>query len=165
MDSWDFEASWSTSLKVISISATLLLVAIPIFMALERDLPPVEMTLLAALPILVLGSTLLFTVRGYSLSGGFLLVRRLLWTTRVDLSGLRSARVDPDAMKGSIRTLGNGGLFSFSGRFTGRRLGPYRALVTDQTSCVVLVTDRGTVVVSPSSPESFAELARSIIHG
>lgn len=164
MATWDFEAPWSTTLKVVSFSATLIMLAIPVFMVLERDLPPTEMGFLAALPILVLGSTLLFTVRGYSISGDYLLIRRLLWTTRVDLSGIRSAAVDPDAMKGSIRTLGNGGLFSFSGRFRNRRLGSYRAFVTDQTSCVVLVTDRGTMVVSPSSPEYFVELVRSAIH-
>ena len=164
MGTWDFEAPWSTTLKLVSFSATLFLIALPVFMALEQDLPPDEMVFLAVLPIIFLGATVPFTIRGYSLSGNCLMVRRLFWTTRVDLSGLRSAKVDPDAMKGSMRTMGNGGLFSFSGHFRNKRLGSYRAFVTDQKSCVVLVTDLRTIVVSPSSPEYFVELARSAIH-
>jgi len=163
MEAWEFEAPWGTALKLISLSTTILMLIIPGFLSMAGERPDWEMAAVVALSVTVLGATLLFTVRGYSLQGSVLRIRRLLWSTRVDLSGLRSAIVDPDAMKSAIKTFGNGGLFSFTGRFRSRRLGPFRAFVTDLSSCVVLVTDAGTVVISPGAPDRFAELARSLL--
>jgi len=162
-DGWEFEAPWGTALKLMSAGASLVLLAVPLFLLMEGDRPLVEMAAAVALPVVVLGATLLYTVRGYSLKGNTLQIRRLLWNTRVDLSGLRSATVDPDAMKRSVRVFGNGGLFSFTGRFRSRSLGSFKAFVTDMSACVVLVTDRDTVVISPGSPERFVELASSLI--
>jgi hypothetical protein len=164
MDGWEFEAPWGTALKLMSTAASLVLIAIPGFLLLDGSRPLPEMAAAVALPLVVLGGTLMYTVRGYSLSGDTLKVRRLFWNTRVDLAGLRSATVCPDAMKGAVRVFGNGGLFSFSGRFRSRRLGSFKAFVTDVSACVVLVTGRDTVVISPGSPERFAELASSLVH-
>jgi hypothetical protein len=163
MEGWEFEAPWGTALKLISAGASLVLLAVPFVLLIEGDRPFMELAASVALPVVVLGVTLLFTIRGYSLTGDTLRIRRLLWNTRVDLSGLRSADMDPDAMKGAVRVFGNGGLFSFTGRFRSRRLGSFKAFVTDMSACVVLVTDRDTVVISPGSPERFVELASSLV--
>lgn len=106
-------------------------------------------------PVLTL-ICLLFTVRGYSLVPHGLLVHRLLWQTRIDLTGLRSATVDPTAFRGAIRTCGNGGLFSFSGFYWSKRLGAFRPYVTNLRRGVVLRLPSRTVVVSPDDPEAFA---------
>jgi hypothetical protein len=99
----------------------------------------------------------LLTVRGYSVTPESILVRRLLWATRLPRAGLTSATYAPDAMAHSIRLFGNGGLFGVVGWFKNRVLGRYRAWVTDPRHTVVLrYTDR-TVVVSPSPPERFVE--------
>jgi hypothetical protein len=82
-------------------------------------------------------------------------IKRLFWETRLPLAGLNALRHDPQAMQGSIRTFGNGGLYSFTGRFRSRRLGPYRAFVTDPGRSVVLVFRDQTVLVSPAEPERF----------
>ena len=50
---------------------------------------------------------------------------------------------------------GNGGLFSFSGRFRNREVGPYRAFVTDWTRAVVLFVPGRAIVVSPADPAAF----------
>lgn len=163
MYEWEFDAPWGTALRLTSGAATLILLAIPFFLLLEGGRPLLEMAAAAALPIVVLGVTLLYTVRGYSLQGDTLQIRRLLWSTRLDLSGLRSVTVDPEAMKGAVRVFGNGGLFSFTGRFRSRRLGSFRAFVTDMSVGVVLVTERDTVVISPGSPERFTELASGLV--
>lgn len=160
METWEFDAPWGTPLRLISTFASLVLLSVPVIVILTGQRPASEIAAGIALPVVALGATLLFTVRGYSIEGGSLLVRRLLWSTRIDLAGLRSATADPEAMSGAIRTFGNGGLFSFTGRFRSRRLGSFRAFVTDMSSCVVLILERGTVVVSPDSPERFVELAR-----
>ena len=98
----------------------------------------------------------LFIVRGYTVTPDAILVHRLLWTTRLPLAGLQSAQFEPNAMRWSIRTFGNGGFFSFSGFYRNKLLGAYRAFVTDRNRTVVLRYSGRTVVVSPSSPEEFA---------
>ena len=98
----------------------------------------------------------LFVIRGYTVTPNAILVHRLLWTTRLPLAGLQSVQFEPNAMQRSIRTLGNGGFFSFSGFYRNKLLGAYRAFVTDRHQTVVLRYSGRTVVVSPSSPEEFA---------
>ncbi len=115
-----------------------------------------------ALPVAILAGTALFAVRGYVLTRDAILVRRPLWTTRLPLKDLQSAKFEAGAMRGSIRTFGNGGLFAFTGHFRSRTLGRYRAYVTDLQRTVVLRFPSSTVVLSPSMPEEFVEALRSI---
>jgi Bacterial PH domain len=73
-------------------------------------------------------------------------------------SGLESARIEPNAMRSSIRTFGNGGFFSFSGFYWNKALGVYRAFVTDPRRAVVLrYSSKRTVVLSPVSPQDFID--------
>ena len=68
---------------------------------------------------------------------------------------LISIEPDPNAMKGSIRTFGNGGFFSFSGRFRNSQLGSYRAFATDPKRAVVIKTEKRTFVITPQDPDDF----------
>jgi len=99
---------------------------------------------------------LTYLVRGYEMSGGELRIWRLFWKTKIDLSGLISVDVNPDAMSKSLRTFGNGGLFSFSGAFWNKSLGQYRAYATNPANAVVLRFQSNIVVVTPEGPEQFA---------
>ena len=94
-------------------------------------------------------------VRGYTITRDELLIRRLFWTTRLPLAGLKSAEIVPQAMSRSLRTCGNGGGFSFTGWYWSKTLGSYRAFVTDLNRTVVLRFEKRTVVVSPAEPEDF----------
>lgn len=97
----------------------------------------------------------LFTVRGYAVLPDAILVQRLFWVTRLPRGGLHSARVEPQAMRGSVRLFGNGGFFAFSGLYRNARLGVYRAFVTDRDRTVVLRYAGRTIVLSPDAPEEF----------
>src|SRR4029079_2870086 len=70
----------------------------------------------ALLPVVVPLACALFTIRGYDLTPDEVLVQRLFWSPHLPRAGMQSAEVAPNAMRGSIRTFGNGGFFSFSGR-------------------------------------------------
>jgi hypothetical protein len=94
--------------------------------------------ILAALRTIEIHTASFRTVRGYTVTSDTILVQRLFWTTRLPLAGLQSARFEPEAMRWSIRTFGNGGLFSFTGCFRNKLLGAYRAFVTDPRRAVVL---------------------------
>jgi hypothetical protein len=152
-----FGAPWSRSLVVMSSVLTLVVAGVS---ALQAYLLDGIMRWNGVLLLALVFCCALFTVRGYTITDDELLVHRLLWSTRVPLSGLQSAAFEPDAMRGSIRTFGNGGLFSITGRFRSKSLAAYRAFVTDQQRTVVLRFAERTVVVSPAAPEEFVrELA------
>ena len=157
-----FEAApWSNSLRLISGFSTLVLVAVaialPDWLAQAGRAPfTAELrALLPFLPLAILAGALLFMVRGYELDGKFLLVQRLLWSTRVPLEGLQVAWQDPACMRRSMRIFGNGGLYSITGYYRNTVLGGYRAFVTDGSLAVVLKMPARVVVVSPGRPEQF----------
>src|SRR5439155_8624663 len=150
----NYKAHWSTSLVVISSLATVLCLGITLYMVgyfhgwLRWE---------GFLPLSIILISALFTIRGYTVTPDAILVHRLCWTTRVPLAGLESVQVEPEAMRDSIRTFGNGGLFSFTGCFRNKPLGAYRAYVTDPHQTVVLRFPKRTVVVSPATPQEFVD--------
>jgi hypothetical protein len=153
-----YKAPWSRSLISISLLASGLCIAAAISVAWSGR------PWAALLPLTLVGGAILFTIRGYTVTADAILVHRLFWTTRLPLTGLQSAAVDPEAMRRSIRTFGNGGLFSFSGWYRNSALGAYRAFVTDTHRSVVLHFAARTVVVSPSAPKDFVHHVQSARH-
>lgn len=157
-----FDAPWATMVKVVTVCATGVLgyAAFGVGRRYSYGSAPLWLWFLTSvLPLLLLAGGLLFTVRGYRLEPGRLLVQRLLWSTPVDLAGLRSARHDPEAMRRSLRLLGNGGMFAIAGLFSNRQLGRYRAFATNPKNAVVLDFGERKVVVTPGRPE---ELVRQL---
>lgn len=155
-----FPARWSRLLIGMTAVASLILVAVVVLLQVPLG-TPVGM-LARLLPLAILVGSLLFTIRGYELAGRELRIRRLLWSTVVELGGLESVVADPAATRRSIRTFGNGGLFSFSGWFRNKTLGSYRAWITDHRNAVVLRFPRRTLVVSPSDPAAFVERVKQL---
>ena len=152
-----YEAPWSTSLIVTSVLTTVLCLGVTAgtWLNLAGMHPPGTLGYIVTLPLGILFGTALFTIRGYSISSDSILVHRLLWSTVLPRAGLESVQVEPDAMLGSLRTFGNGGAFSFTGFFYNKRLGSYRAYVTDPRRTVILRYANRRVVLSPASPEDF----------
>ena len=130
-------------------------VSVGAWLGLAAKHPPGVLGCVVLLPLVLLFGTALFTIRGYSISSDSILVHRLLWSTVLPRAGLESAEVELDAMRGSLRTFGNGGAFSFTGFYYNKRLGSYRAYVTDPHRTVVLRYANRRVVLSPATPEDF----------
>lgn len=162
-----YQAPWGRALIVISGLLIVLSVASVVGMPLILGSGPPGLALLAqwTLPVIVL-CCLPFMIRGYVITDEAILIRRLFWTTRLDLAGLESAESVPKAMNKSLRTCGNGGVFSFTGWYWSKSLGFFRAFVTDLNRTVVLRFRCRTVVVSPVSPEGFvSELNERLTSG
>jgi hypothetical protein len=150
-----FSAPWGRGLKWTSALSTLMCIALAAYALLR--LPPafLQTTLLWTLtPLLLVPlGALLFVVKGYTVHPSELIIHRLFWDTCFPLAGLRSADAVPNAMRGSMRLWGNGGLFCFTGRYWSRSLGHYRAFVNDWQQCVVLRLADKTIVLSTDDPE------------
>ncbi len=158
-----FGAPWGKLLIVMTAIGCITLIGLPILtlsVMPSDDAPEYVRILMIVVFPLILAITALFTVRSFDVHQDVILVRRLLWSSRLAYEGLRSVEVDPDAMKGSIRTMGNGGLFSFTGLYRSKRLGNFRAYATDMKCSVILKYEDRTVVVTPESPEEFADMVR-----
>jgi hypothetical protein len=153
----NYKAPWSKLLIIVSVLSTLLCLAIafltPLLPAAKHG-GEIGMALRWLLLLLV-PVCALFTVRGYRITPDAILVRRLLWSTRLPRAGLQSAAFEPGIMCKSIRTCGNGGFFSFTGWYWNKTLKSYRAFVTDTRLAVVLRYESRTIVVSPEEPEAF----------
>ncbi|MEI8341522.1 MAG: PH domain-containing protein [Verrucomicrobiota bacterium] len=152
-----YKAPWCKALIVVSILATLLCFGIAFGTPLlngPRHHDKIGMWL-RWLPLALVPVCALFTIRGYSITPGEILIHRLLWSTRLPRTGLQSAIFDPSAMCKSIRTCGNGGLYSITGWYWNKTLKSYRAYVTDPKLTVVLRYENRRIVVSPENPEAF----------
>jgi hypothetical protein len=148
-----FKAPWCISLIFVSVLATVLCVGIT--MSTQPWAAKHDHGWLAWLPLALVFGCALFTIRGYTITPDAILVHRLFWATRLPRAALQSARVDPQAMRWSIRTFGNGGFFSATGFYWNKSLGSYRAFVMDPRRAVVLKFAQRTIVVSPDAPEEF----------
>jgi hypothetical protein len=169
MDRFD-AAPWSRLLWGATIFSTVILLAVgyAAWQVIPRvpGKPATELvgTLVAWTSPLVVLIAVLFVVRGFSLERGGrdLVVQRLIWSTVLPLEGLESVGADPELVRGSLRVAGNGGLFSITGIFWNRRLGRYRAFITDPKKVVVLVTPGKTIAVSPDDPKMFVDRVRAL---
>ena len=148
----EHRAPWCRTLVLMSVLVTALCGGLSAWLAFGPQYVPAWVP---ALPVAILAGGALFIVRGYAIAPDGLLIRRLLWTTRLPLAGIESARHDPQAMRGSLRLFANGGLYSFSGWFRSRSLGTYRAFVTDPSRAIVLRVSGKHVLVSPGEPARF----------
>lgn len=159
----EFKAPWGKMLWVMTgLSFTaLVLLPLALYYFPSRPVDPKPLALLI-MPALFLGAAL-FSVRGYVLEPNRLLVKRLLWTTAVDCTGCKNIYHDPEATRGSIRTFGNGGLFAFTGRFRNKKLGSYRAYLTDHKRAVVLELAKRILVVSPHDPTAFIQAFKQFV--
>lgn len=156
-------APWPTTLKLTSIACTMTLGAgsLVLYHVLSGS-PRINPALawLALLPLLILLTSALYIIRGYRLEGSSLIIERPCFSTRINLTGLQSARLDPAACKGSLRLRGNSGLFSFSGLYRNQTLGQYRLYATDIANAVVIVLPHRTLVITPDLPHALLEQLR-----
>jgi hypothetical protein len=160
-----FRAPWATSVKALTGGAAVLLLGISGLQAavLPRQLLGGWPWLFGVgLPAAILVASALFVIRGYTVDPSELRIKRLLWETRIPLESLQRAWAAPDAMSGSLRLFGNGGLFSLTGIFRNKQLGNYRAFAMDPKLAVVLEFPSRKVVVTPDSPEQFLEQLRLV---
>jgi DNA-binding XRE family transcriptional regulator len=108
---------------------------------------------------------LFFSVSGFSVRNGQLLVHRLGWATKFNLTQLSGFEVNAHAMMGSVRLFGNGGIFCFTGYYRNGVIGRFRAYVTDPAKSTVLEFGTHKIVISPDDPEAFVETLRDATKG
>jgi len=159
-----FAAPWSKRLRTISWIATtacLALAAIAIAAAPARSF--IAYALLAGVLIAVPLIAAACRIRGYTLTDAEIHIRRGGWTLRLPLRTLRTVEGSSETMQGSIRLMGNHGLFSFTGWYWNKRLGFHRVYATDPSRAVVLRYPDKIIVITPHDPQHFIMRARTLL--
>src|SRR5258708_30521515 len=145
-------APWATLLIVASAGSCAVLLAVAL--AAAQVIPRLGVAhwvglAVAWIPITVLVGALFFIVTDYELDHRSLAVRRLLWWTRIDLTGLTRVFREPAGFKGSWRVFGNGGVFSFIGILLNQTLGTYPLFVTHSNPLLVMSLSWQALLVHP----------------
>lgn len=97
-----------------------------------------------------------YSPRGYEVSGGAIVIKRLIGNIRLPLADVREVRAGaPGDFTGVIRMWGNGGLFGYYGLFRTAKLGKCSWYVTDRSKTVIVVAANKTVVLSPDNVVGF----------
>lgn len=148
-----FRAPWDRILQLITVATVAFFIALIVY-------NPTWVTLVVCGAIIT--GCAIFMVRGYSIENNQLNIHRLGWTTTVSLAGLQKVEINREAMKGSWRLLGIGGLFGYIGTFRNDLLGNYRAYATNKHNCVIIEFENRTILVTPGAPEDFVEAIQKI---
>lgn len=162
----EFAAPWGKSLKGMSTFVVVLFTAIAVSDYFILRAAKVEWWLHPATTGGLLAIILIclpFVIRGYVVTDEGILIRRLWWNTALPRDTLVSAEVVPNAMSKSLRTCGNGGLFSFTGFYWNKQIGHYKAYVNDLNRTVVVRTKKRTAVLSPDDPQAFAASVNALV--
>lgn len=160
----EFSAPWSRAVRVATGGslAVLLLILMTGLTTGPRHLMLWRLAMVGVPLVLLLGA-LPFMVRGYALTESHIEVRRLGWSSVLPLAGLVAVTGEPEGLRGSVRLLGNGGLFGFSGWFWNRRIGRFRAYATDPGRAVLLrYRDGRKVVLTPHDVQHFIVRVRTL---
>lgn len=114
--------------------------------------------------ILLLALSLLigwgYSVRGYGVERGELLIKRPFQNKVVDLRDIRYAqRADLKDMRKSFRVFGSGGYFGHFGKFYNKKYGSMAWYATDLKNAVLLTLHNGKkLLVTPDAPEEFIQV-------
>jgi hypothetical protein len=100
-----------------------------------------------------------FAPRGFAIGAGRLRFLRNGWPAlEIPLAEIRTiALLDPDALRGSLKLVGMGGLFGHYGFFRSATLGSFRLHATRSRGLVLVRTETRTHVLTPEPPDDFAE--------
>lgn len=147
----------STFQMTVFTSVILLFVAgLQIILGLRRD-STVRILLVGAgsFILVCLAASLLLKVRGYEVTPSQVVAKFGFSSREFPISEIESVTLQPNALRGSRRDMGNGGLWSFLGSFSSPELGKIRAYVSDTRKTVVMKMPEYAVVMSPGDPAAF----------
>lgn len=155
-----FSAPWGRLLKIVSTLSTALVCGVFWLAAPTSSINEslLFQLFLISIPFFLLGSAALFIILRYEISPENIEIVRVVGRVKYPLASIESVEFQPKVTEMSLRTFGNGGMYSISGFFRNTHLGSYRAYVTNSANCVVLRRKQaGPIVISPGEPIEFVE--------
>jgi hypothetical protein len=156
-----FKAEWSTPVIISTVVLLAVVLTAAFFLLRTFSLPGTGMKLLGGGVLAALLGTLVFSYLlsplGYAIDGENLTIVRRLRPISIRLADIQEVRVSsPALMAGSIRLLGNDGLWGRYGRYHSPDFGAYHLYVRSGRA-PVLVQGPEKYVLGPERPEEFVQ--------
>lgn len=114
-----------------------------------------------SLMLFLLLGALNFRISAYAVEDHTLVIRHGVSAERFPLEQLREAQVVESPFQDSRRDFGVGGFWSFYGRFSSQRLGPFKAYATSTQRGVLLRLPDQQVLITPADLEGFMRLMKT----
>lgn len=142
-------APMDTTAKVVTILIVLMAGGFPF-------LPGIPIYAIMLLPLVILIAWL-FSVNGFTLQEQQLIIHRPFWSTVLQLPTDLVVELEPDVKKGLFKTMGNGGMFGYTGGFRNKKLGNFKAYATDWDNAISLCSETTgfCIVITPDESELF----------
>lgn len=151
-----FNASWERRLSIISSLATLVLVLVVLESIAKASRFDSGMIALRIGLVIIVGITsVLFFIRGYSITTDAVQILHLGWATSLKIKDITEVEKVPLGARGGIGLFGIWGLYSFTGIARNSTYGIHRRYLTNRLHSVALKFGRKTIMVSPDNPEEF----------
>lgn len=149
-------------MTLLSFVAVVIVGTVVVVLMLQERRPPPWPAFVASgiAPVIVAAIWFTARIRRYRLAAAELQVELPFRIVRFPLEGLNGATLDHEALRGARKVVGNDGLGAISGRFSSKRLGTFRAYVTDKEHAVVLRWPDHCLVISPQQHSLFIEAVR-----
>lgn len=154
-----FKASFDKTVWIITcvVAALFLgLTFIPSFLGKEEVVVAIYLGVVLALIYLI---TFGFCTLSYKITEDELIVNRPFYNACFKRDKIKDVEViDENQITGSIRTLGNGGIFGYTGYFANFKLGKMFWYLTRKDKLVLVrLYNNEKIVLSPNEPEKFVE--------
>ncbi len=91
----------------------------------------------------------------YTITGGELIIHRLILDVRIKRTDIKSAEIlDKEKLNSSIKLIGNGGLFGYYGKFKNNDLGIMTWYATRKDKIVFIETvENKKIILTPDDPK------------
>ena len=122
---------------------------------------PWVIMLLTMTPVYVV--TWLYAPRTLMLDRNTLTIGRRVQPVEISLGDIRRVeRVESKVVRRAMRTVGNGGLWAYTGRYYHRAVGNYQLFATELSNLVLIETDKKKYVISSVDERMYKMLSDSI---
>lgn len=149
-----FAASYDVTAKLIS--SFVVVALLTVFIATQS-------ALIGVLELCILALSYLYSPQSYEVSGGAILIKRLMGTVRLPLDSIRELRAgNAGDFQGCTRLWGSAGLFGYFGLFKTSKLGKCRWYMTNRRNPVMIAATAMTAVISPDDVPGFLAAVRSL---
>ncbi len=156
-----FSASLDRLAKGITIATTILFAFLLVLYVSSFDSGNFHIALIV-FPVVIMATyagSYLFRITAYELTNDQLIIHRPFKNKIIELSEIHKAELLPkEALKWTIRTFGNGGLFGFYGKFSNTKLGGMTWYATRRNNMLLLrMKDGKKIVITPDETQQFIE--------
>lgn len=162
-----FSSPWGARVRILTSVVAVIFLGFSMFTAFNPEVSQSQvwgLRFLPALIFLVMNLVMApYLVLGYEVSAGEISIRRLGWVKRIPLTGISSVTCDPLALRGATKIIGNDGYLAMIGLFKSKKMGFFRAFVTDGSRVVILKWQDKTILISPDEPQTFIQSLEALI--